>query len=77
VSNTPTPAALALIVAGLSGAELAAELGITRSAVSYQLAGKTAATSSELLEAIERRGGKALADQVAELIAAERVKRSA
>ena len=68
MSRPPTPAALALLGAGIQPKTLAEELGITPQAVSYHLAGKTAVTSEELLEEIERRGGVVLADKVAQLI---------
>lgn len=77
MSNTPTPAALRLIIEGITGVELARALHVTPQAVSSQLAGKTAETSSELLDAITERGGPELAAEVAELIEAERLRRTA
>lgn len=68
MSRPPTPAALALLEAGIQPKTLAEGLGITPQAVSYHLAGKTAVTSEELLEEIERRGGQCLAAKVARLI---------
>lgn len=69
MSNTPTPAGLILMQAGLSGRELAEALGVTPQAVSYQLAGKTSdAATHPLLELIEERAGYAVASAVAEAI---------
>ena len=77
MSRPPTPAALALLGAGIQPKTLAEELGITPQAVSYQLAGKTAVTSEQLLEEIERRGGERLAAKVARLIRKTRAGRAA
>lgn len=77
MSRPPTPAALALLEAGIQPKTLAEGLGITPQAVSYHLAGKTAVTSEELLEEIERRGGQRLAAKVARLIRKTRAGRQA
>lgn len=65
-----------LHLAGVSGADLARDLGLTRAAVSLQLNGGTASTSTELLEAIAARAGKAVADAVGLAIAGERAARA-
>lgn len=77
MTRPPTPAALALLEAGIQPKTLAEGLGITPQAVSYHLAGKTAVTSAELLEEIERRGGERLAAKVARLIRKTRAGRKA
>jgi transcriptional regulator with XRE-family HTH domain len=63
--------------AGISGAQLARRLNVTRSAVSFQLAGRAAVTNPELLEAIADLGGSDLADTVAGLIDQTRAKADA
>lgn len=68
MSRPPTPAALALLEAGIQPKALAEELGVSPQAVSFHLAGKTTVTSPELLEAIGRRGGGKLATRVRKLI---------
>lgn len=75
--RTPAPATLVLLREGIMGKDLADDLGLTPQAVSYQLAGKTAATSPELLEAIAARATPALADEIATLIDTTREKRTA
>lgn len=72
MSRIPGPAVLALLGAGITPKSLADTLGVTPQAVSFQLAGKSAVTSPELLDAIKARGGPELADTIAELIAGER-----
>ena len=57
MTRPPTPAALALLEAGIQPKTLAEGLGITPQAVSYHLAGKTAVTSAELLEEIAQSTG--------------------
>lgn len=74
--SVPNPAALRLLQAGISGAELARRLGVSRQAVSFQLGGHTAATSSELLEAIAELGDADLALEVRDLIDTARAERS-
>lgn len=63
-----TPAALALLGAGITGAQLARDLRLTPQAISFQLAGKAAETSPELLARIAQLGGDGLASSVKDLI---------
>lgn len=74
-TTRPPRASLLLALAGVTGAQLARVLGVSRQAVSLQLTGGTASTSPELLEAIEDLGGPELAGQVAQAIDAERARR--
>lgn len=75
MSNTPTPAALILLQKGISGRELAARLDVTPQAISFQLAGKAAATSPDLLEAVAELADEATARELAEAIDRARAKR--
>lgn len=76
MSRTPTPAALELLTAGLQPKTLAEDLGISPQAVSFQLAGKSANTSPDLLEAIRARAGADLAITVAAKIEQSRLERA-
>lgn len=67
-----SPAAIELARCGITGQSLADELGLTRAAVSFQLVGRSAATSPRLLEAVAARGGEDLARTVDMLIRNER-----
>lgn len=66
--SVPSPAALILLQHNITGAQLARTLGVTRQAVSLQLAGGTAETSTALLQAIADAGGPELAEKVARSI---------
>lgn len=68
MSRTPTPAGLELLGAGLQPKTLAEDLGISPQAVSFQLAGKSARTSDDLLQAITDRAGRQVAQRVAKKI---------
>ena len=75
--SIPKPATLALLEAGIQPVELAETLGMSRQAVSQHLAGETASTSTDLLEAIAARGDQHLADKIRTLIDEARQKRRA
>lgn len=67
--STPAPAVLILLQHGISGAELARQLGISRQAVSLQLRGETSdASTHDLLELLEDRYGYELASAVSQAI---------
>lgn len=70
-----SPAAVELTRHGITGQQLADDLGVTRAAVSFQLCGLAATTSEELLAAIVARGGEKLARRVDGLIRVERRRR--
>lgn len=74
--SVPGVAALYLLQNGVTGAELARKLGVTRQAVSLQLAGGTASTSPELLEAIEELAGEEAARVVGLIVERERKART-
>lgn len=77
MSRTPTPAGLELLRAGLQPKTLAADLGLSPQAVSFQLAGKSARTSDALLQAITDRAGRQVAERVAKRIEESRRAREA
>lgn len=73
MSRTPTArAGLLLALEGIRGVDLAADLDVTPQAISFHLAGRSANTPADLLDAIARRGGPDLARQIAEAIDTER-----
>lgn len=81
----PSPAVLILLQAGITGRQLAGELDLTPQAVSWQLAGRAAETSEDLLDAIEQVAREAhgedaadeLRGKVARAIDAERARLTA
>lgn len=74
--RTPTPAALILLSAGLSPKRIAEELGVTPQAVSFQLAGRAAETSSDLIAAVAALTDEKTAGQVARAITRSRKERA-
>lgn len=73
MSRTPTArAGLLLALEGIRGVDLAADLDVTPQAISFHLAGRSATTPDELLDAIARRGGPELARRIADAIDTER-----
>lgn len=70
-----SPAAVELARHRITGAQLARDLGLTRSAVSFQLCGEAESTSPRLLDAIAARGGEELAHTIDRLIDEERGRR--
>lgn len=65
-------ASMELALKGITGQQLADDLGVTRAAVSFQLSGRAATTSEKLLDAIRERGGEVLAARVKVMIAVDR-----
>lgn len=75
--RTPNPATLVLLQAGISVTRLAARLGVTPQAVSFQLAGRAAQTSAELLDVVAELTTPDTAGELARAIAAARAGRRA
>lgn len=75
--RTPNPATLVLLQAGISVTRLAARLHVTPQAVSFQLSGRAAQTSAELLDVVAELTTPATARELDEAIAVARAGRRA